>query len=257
MLARATLRHWAAQQGRKDAMTLWQEWDDQTESYFADDPDTFCCVFENPVADGSEVGQGAGLSSTDRTVATLGAGALPGATGTPPRRSLDGEYDLFRPSASFLNTMIGGSNVWTIGMKCYGRRSGDSSSYLWHFANSADSTEKIVMRNTSGHIIAYVIRNGSAYQVTTETSMDLTSNCWCMMWCDGVTLRAGQSRVFPTKWSDFDSIRRGSRSFSLPLYTNYALRGVFGDWYGSSSACFGTEAYWFVVSRACLIDNTA
>jgi len=95
----------------------WASWDETSEAGIASD-NIYVCMMENTSASTNETGQGgggAGLTGSDLVLTQVGG--IPGATGSPPSRSV-AIGDGFDPTTAAADAIVTGTD-YTIIMKCH------------------------------------------------------------------------------------------------------------------------------------------
>ena len=226
------------------AGTSWATWSETHEEGWGDSANTVIALAENPSASGNEVGQGAGLPEADRTFTQ--AGALPGATGSPPTRAFASPCQLFWTDGLH-DGVLGNRNVWTHLVKIEDIADGatqlfiDSTSPRTYFYKQADNT------------FIFNMDNGAISHTTTDV-MTASGIVYVCTWSDGTYIRSGFTiGTKPTKWSDFDVGKRNSTTSATARLLHSS--GTIGF---NQSGNFGTfKLHYIVFSKTCLIDNAS
>lgn len=241
--------------------TSWATWNETTEAGWGDGANTFIVLAENVTAGGNEIGQGAGLSEADRTLTQAGtAPGVPGATGSPPSRLLDGTSDHFTCTQALLDALISNANkTWSIIFKLHTVTA--SSKVLLNLTGTGG--EAIYIEIAAGPLNFRLQQDGAAAEnkVTTD-GVSQADDVYVCFWADGTEARAGfidsgspNGATKPTKWSDFNANDR----VQFTIYT--------GDFAGEAfdtaqylftlnvGYYFDCSAYYMVFSKACLIVN--
>lgn len=220
----------------------WADWPENSEATLQS-ATTYVALMENPTANGDEAGQGGGLSGSDLTL-TL-TGNIPGAAGSPPYRDFTSNgYFTHPPVGAFL----AGRNVYTILTKL----TIDTTKEQGIF--SCPSFVYLFQRDPAygGELRCDLICNGT-YVHNNMTADALTTGTWYFaVWGDGSTHRYGFCATKPTKLSDFSAGKVVSATSSL------AFAGSNGMQFGAIGTSYlDAKAYYYVLSKSCLINNAA
>ena len=239
----------------------WTTWDEASEAGLADD-DTVVCFAENPSASGNEVGQGGGLSEALRTWTQHGD--IPGATGTPPYRQMEGAGDYFYSSNTLLASFLELQPTWTVFMKIKGYVENTSVTQgVYTIGGNAYNSSNVIYARISNGATPYVymeIRKGGSSIVGTSILKPTNgSDLYFISFCNGIQTGWGwrQSSTRPTKLSDFT---RSNIAVTTCTYPAGAFSGLY-DWRGYiyfGGGCYlPQKVMWWGLSRRCLIDTEA
>jgi len=234
-----------------EAMLNWASWDGLSESTLASNS-IYVAFMENPDANGGEVGEGGGLSESNRTLTYAGS-SLPGATGTPPYRAFSGN-DYFTGLVA-LGNLLCGQNSWSIFMKCYGA---ENTSGFFEFSDRNGAVQHTIeLGFVAGTLYLYIMLNGVVKVDSNVTNTPPTTSIFYIgVWYDGIRIRYGWVAITkPTKWSDFPSDNRLEVETSCQ-FTN----GDFSTrrWVGNNMERYlNANLYFIVLSSECLIDNNS
>lgn len=242
-------------------LTPWATWDEGSETSLAH-PDTFVVLLENPTAGGNETGAGGGLSGTD--LACPQGGNLPGATGTPPRRTFIPDNSQFVELPTAAVAMLKRS-IFTVVLK-HGPVPSNTNLGLLRldlgpeYSPSA-GVGSFAFMNYDPHMISMYASGGRWDEMTISGFNATYANkpFWVALWADGTTLRGGVASKKPTKLSDFDAYKAFTvitpADFAVSLLGG-AIRKINHYSYGGGGGT-GGDYYYLVISRECLINNAA
>jgi len=223
----------------------WVSWNELSEEGLGDTSRNFVIFGENTSAGGDETGLGI-VSGADLVFTQ--SGNIAGATGTPPHRPLvSASSQYFTFTNGLFDATLGGTNTWTLIMKIADIANGGTQLIFDCYGDPRVYLYKQATNEFSAHA------NAQHVGVTTDTVTNSGIVYFCM-WSDGVYIRSGFKLLTkPTKWSDFDSGKRNSTkvNYSMPSWVN-------GTLFINNSAFLGDFTfYYLVMSRACLINNSA
>ncbi|GFM38323.1 phage tail-collar fiber domain-containing protein [Desulfovibrio psychrotolerans] len=246
-------------------LTPWPEWDEMHEMTLAH-PDTFVCLFDNPNAGGNELGSGGGLSGTAATL--VQGGNLPGATGSPGRRTFDAAHYLTIPEAvlqmlcrtQFTLVLKRGptNNVQGSAITFHLGPSVAAPVYLvsmgmWHGAGNTSFEITVAGANIWDykHLVASYVE---------EQALFGNADLYFAIWSDGANVRVGISKVKPTKLSEI-AVHAVAQippsSFALGTPNASKLNRINNYVYNAQYWPLNGAYHYLVVSRECLIDNNA
>lgn len=249
----------------------WDSWDGTSESALETDQDsdgtedTLVMLMENPSDDGDETGVGMGLSGSD-LVFSYSAGAISGATGTPPYRSITNIYTRMSFTQTLANTTFANANgTWSLFLK--GKDFSISNKDNLFSCESYDNGQRNRRVNLFGGDgdFSVTVRNGFGVSESGSTTDDLPNDGSTIaiagIWADGSKIRYGfvNSTTPPTKWSDFSSTKRGELTSWLGDFSGRSFDGAKKLFNSSGSYGYATlwDCYWWVFSNTCLIDNNS
>jgi len=234
--------------------TSWATWDETTESGWGDDANTFIVLFENISAGGNEVGQGLGLSEANRTISQ--AGAIAGATGSPPTRFTDGTDDIFSWTSAGAAAVCS-TAPWTLILKVKDFVHPGLQQTALSFADTSNSDYIAYYPNADGTINA-IVQDGGAIKLnaTTVDAIPTSGDVYIAYWHDGVTVKFGFTTTRPTKLSDFgaNDVISATTTLTIGNFDDFAdICGTTRDANGKVSGSW----YYFLASKSELIDNAS
>ncbi len=243
--------------GGSTASGLWANWDETTEVGFATDQDgngvedSVLWFLENPAPSSSEIGIGGGLIGDDLILTQHGD--IPGATGFPPSRVLDGLDDYFTFALTSFD-ILRGSTTFTLFLYVEDVSIVDLDRFFL-FTQDFWFLQAGIGIVTPSRLSFRL--NGSEDWKTASTVLPASGPLYIMIWGDGINyIRAGWSTSKPSKWSDFAAGSRVESALAnktigdgpwtrLYLFSEDSTRRV---------ACKG---YYFGFSTICFIDNNS
>jgi len=230
----------------------WADWPEDDESTLAT-ADTFCMLFENPSDGGDETGQGSTLTGADLIFTSAGdAPGMPGATGSPPSRLLDGTSDYGDLTPALVNSLLSGKTTYTLCMKInVGAGYDDIDTFIYFSDGATDAQIQLDIRSTKIRCGLYDLDNGYDGLDTTD-AITTGSIIYMCVFCDGVATRFGWTvGTKPTKLSDFAA---GKIKTATNLYDNF---GTFTTTtlFQIGGRFLPGSAYFFVMSNKCLITT--
>ena len=230
----------------------WKNWRELSEERLAS-KDTFVCFFENTSAGGNEAGQGLDLSGANLILTQ--SGNVAGATGSPPKRVLDGDDDHFDGTQPLAAAGLGtGGGNWTVVLKvedCAGLANGEGIIYI-------DGTNDSVIAFVSTAALAILVKDGGStlLNATTANNIPTSGVLYIMIWYDGNYIRGGmKATTKPTKWSDFAADDKVTATSACSFGDDFdSSRSLF---YDAGTTEFETDAHYFILSKTSFIDNNA
>lgn len=237
-------------------VSSWADWDETSEAGLATS-NTFVCFLENASSGTNEIGQGAGLAESDRTLTQ--SGNIAGATGSPPSRLFDGSDDLMAMTVNLSNLLAGGGN-WTIITKIK-VVSNNATEAPFAFYGAQDHI--YAMFNGSGNILFRCQKDTvNKINVTSTDAMTMNQIGYIGLWYDGTYIRGGfidggspTPNTKPTKWSDFNANDRVSATDTITWIAGDFDGTKYLGGYFSASYALQCYIYYIVISNTCLIDN--
>lgn len=232
----------------------WDDWDEEEEGTLASS-DTYVCLFENPIAGGNEVGQGGGLSENSRTLVEYGnAPGVPGATGSPPSRLLDGLSDWFFSNDTWFNPFFAGQTKYFLCLKINVTAGYNNRATFFRFEDT--NVEIQFMLDIDKLKVTLEDADNAAEDQSSTDAMTTGSIIYLCLFCDGVTTYAGWTvGTKPTDIAHFDA---GKLLTFTALFDNFATlsspdqSSIFAASSGSSRWIPGS-AYALVASSTCPI----
>jgi len=234
---------------RSDEQIAWADWDESSQSGLSS-TDTFVVLLDDVSASSNETGEGGGLSGADLVLTQYGSVA--GATGSPPTRALPSS-DGFTVTQGLI-AMLHGATEFTLIWKVK-RNSG------WASGNPSlgemDCGDRLNVQWYVGNFDIHMGAQYIAYNAGGPVDNGIDGDTYYIcIWQDSLSgsLRFGYTlNMMPTYSSDMT----GKVNFpsTMTLTENGALANdeIFGN--PSHVAGFKCDAYYAVMSKACLIVN--
>lgn len=204
-----------------DPGTSWGTWDETTEAGWGDDANTFICLFNDATPNANEIGLGAGLSEANRTL-TMG-GAVPGATGSPPRRVLD-TNDYFDMTPAGALTFLGNA-TWTIIWKFNGLDVSTTRRGLCNFYDNGAPDEQMYFyfpeNNDRAEAFIWEAASIQWNHIQTVNDVPSSGDVYAYFTNDGTDLTFGFSQTKQTTWAGVAANDKISVTYT-PSFTTFS-----------------------------------
>lgn len=239
---------------------LWANWNELSQDTLRTDQDgdgfddLFVCFFDAENAGDNDTGVGL---VTGADLVLTQAGNIPGATGTPPSRDLDGAGDLFTITTTLADAFLT-NDEWLILVKLNGVA---LATFEYIFDINKDATHLIYAFNHSVNTLNGRIING-AESVTTGTTgiMSAGTTYYVAMWKQsGGNVYLGFTTTRPTKLSDFGANDRVSFGAVGDFSGNsfVGVKNLFANL--GNTQTLGAKVYYILMSKKSqtIINNAA
>ena len=229
--------------------STWRGWDELTEAGLADDY-TFVCFMEGG-AGAAETGQGGGLTGANLVLSDNGT--IAAASGTPPRKHLDGVNEYFTMTEAAVEALLTGGGKWTIVLKCGGFENEAAHQGLLQF-HSGVSGDQIFIQVLSDETVSFEVYDGGVgvASYTTPAFTPTTGVIYIIAEYDGTTIRLGTVEgTKPNSWAD---ITNQDVTVTACNFGDFTTNRAIG--YNGASYKHG-DFYYLVISKRALLSDLA
>jgi len=230
--------------GEASGGTSWANWDETTESGWGDQTNNLIWIMDGG-ASANEVGQGGGLSESDRTLTQVGD--IAASSGSPPKRLVDrlAGNDYFKGTANAVKMMDG--TVFTYIAKCNGM------SAIGGVIEFYDGSQHLLC-NSSGRFYTSGYTTDSDVSWATGPGMP-TGDIYFYLIDDGTNTTWGWNITKATKLSDIPAAQRITKGAINGVQDGPSRTSLLGS--EASDVNLITYVYYIVISKLCLIDTGA
>lgn len=242
----------------------WADWDQTCESNL-ETSTNLVALFENRTSGGDEFAVGLGLSGTDLQLMQIGT--VPGATGDPLRRVLDGSAMNFQLAAAMMETALrDAGKKWTVCFHIF-NYTRDATDYFCELG-ADDASNYLVLRCRATKLSADLIdAGGSSTSIDTTNDLPATAaDLHIAVWNDnsgnchiGFTTSGSGAGGQPTKKSDFAAGNVRDTGKNVDFTGGSAFGTIYKNIFAANAAgkFVDCSARMFCISKICLINNAA